>query len=260
MRRLVAIFLAWLLGLGLSVPLHAAERLRVGVEGAYPPFSSVGPDGQLRGFDIDIAKALCAQMKAECTLIQQSFDGMIPALNARKFDLLVASHAITAERQRVVDFSEKYYQTPARLIGKAGLVLAATEAGLKGKRIGVQRATTHDRFATDTFKQSEIVRYTRQDDVFLDLGAGRVDVALLDSVAASAGFLKTPAGQGFALIGPAFNDSRYFGAGSGVVVRKGNAQLLQRVNAALQAIRANGTYQHIQSKYFDFDVYGSPGP
>ncbi|MEO5734600.1 MAG: ABC transporter substrate-binding protein [Rubrivivax sp.] len=233
-----------------------AASLRVGVEGAYPPFSSVGPDGKLKGFDIDIANALCAQMKAACTLVQQDFDGLIPSLNARKFDLVVASMSITPERQKVVDFSNKYYQTPARFVVRAGSALQATPAGLAGKKIGVQRSTIHDRYATDTFKQSEIVRYTKQDDVFLDLVASRIDGTLVDSVAADAGFLKTPAGKGYGFVGPLFTDPAYFGVGAGIAVRKGDTALRERLNAAIQAVRANGVYKRIADTYFDFDVYG----
>ncbi len=241
-----------------ALPARAADpaALRVGVEGAYPPFSSVGPDGKLKGFDIDIANALCAQMKATCTLVQQDFDGLIPSLNARKFDMVVASMSITPERQKVVDFSDKYYQTPARFVSKTGSALQVTPTGLAGKKIGVQRSTIHDRYASDTFKQSEIVRYTKQDDVFLDLVAGRIDGTLVDSVAADAGFLKTPAGKGYAFVGPSFTEPAYFGVGAGIVVRKGDTAMRERLNAAIRGIRADGVYKKIADAYFDFDVYG----
>ena len=233
-----------------------AADLRIGVEGAYPPFSSVGPDGKLKGFDIDIADALCAEMKVKCVQVQQDFDGLIPSLKARKLDLIIASMSITPERQKVVDFSDKYYSTPARFVAKAGSTLEVSAAGLKGKKIGVQRSTIHDRFASATFKQSEIVRYTKQDDVFLDLASGRIDGTLVDSVAADIGFLKTPQGKGYGFIGPDFNDPAYFGIGAGIALRKGETALRDKLNVALKAIRANGTYKKIQDKYFDFDVYG----
>ena len=231
------------------------KTIRIAVEGAYPPFSEVGPDGRIKGFDIDIANALCADLKAQCTFVQQEFDGMIPGLNARKFDAVIASMSITEERKRSVAFSDKYYATPARLIAKKGAPLVPTPDGLKGKRIGVQRSTTHDRFATDTFKDSEIVRYTGQDQVFLDLQSGRLDAVLLDQVAANIGFLRRPAGKDFAFVGPVFSDPRYFGTGAGVAMRKGDAPLQARFNQAIKDIRANGTYEKIQKQYFDFDVY-----
>jgi len=238
---------------------HAQEgrKIRIGVEGAYPPFSQIGPDGKITGFDIDIANALCQQMKAQCTLVTQEFDGMIPSLQARKIDAVVASMSITDERQKVVDFTDKYYRTPARFVAKKGSTLTISAAGLKGKRIGVQRTTTHDRFATDTFKESEIVRYAKQDDVFLDLATGRLDGALLDWIAASEGFLKSPAGKDFSFQGPIFLDFKYFGVGAGIAVRKGDTELRNEFNAAIKAIRASGVYKKIQDKYFEFDVYGT---
>lgn len=232
------------------------KKVRIGVEGAYPPFSEVGTDGRLKGFDIDIALALCAEMKAECTLVQQEWDGMIPALQARKFDAIIASMAITEERKKSVAFTDKYYNTPAWLVGKAGTSPDQSPAAWKGKKIGVQRTTTHDRYVTQTYKDSEIVRYAKQDEVFLDLAAGRIDAALCDSVAADLGFLKKPAGKGFAPIGAPIDDPAIFGVGSGIALRKTDAALLQKFNAAIAAIRANGSYKKIQDKYFTFDVYG----
>ncbi len=232
------------------------KKIRIGVEGAFPPFSQLGTDGKLKGFDIDIANALCAEMKAECTLAQQDWDGMIPALNARKFDAIIASMSITDERKKQVAFSDKYYQTPARFVAKTTVKLDATPLGLKGKKIGVQRTTTQDRYMTELFKDSEIKRYAKQDEAFLDLVAGRVDALFVDSVAANDGFLKTPQGKAFSFFGPLFKDEKYFGLGAGVAMRKGDAVLRDKFNAAIKAIRANGEYTKLQSKYFDFDVYG----
>jgi arginine/ornithine transport system substrate-binding protein len=239
-----------------QTPLRNFDKLKLGVEGAYPPFSEIGTDGKLKGFDIDIAMALCAKIKAECTLVQTEFDAAIPALMAKKVDAIVASMAITTERRKVVVFTDKYYNTPARFVTKAGATFPVTAAGLKGRRIGVQRTTVHDRYVTEKFKDSEIVRYAKQDEVFLDLVSGRIDGTLVDSVAADEGFLKTPAGKPFAFLGPDFNDPAYFGIGAGIAVRKEDGALATKFNAALSALRANGTYKKINDKYFTFDVYG----
>lgn len=233
----------------------AWQKVRIGVEGAYPPFSEVGTDGKLKGFDIDMAYALCAEMKAECTLVQQEWDGMIPSLQARKFDAIIASMAITPERQKQVNFTNKYYNTPPVFIGK-GAPRDISPAAMKGKKIGVQRTTSHDRYATTYYKDSEIVRYAKQDEVFLDLVAGRIDAVLCDGVAGSFGFLKKPEGKGFTTIGQPVDDPAIFGTGSGIAVRKADAELQQKFNAAIAALRANGQYKKIQDKYFDFDVYG----
>jgi arginine/ornithine transport system substrate-binding protein len=255
---LMALTLAALLALAGTAQAQAPDwkKIRIGVEGAYPPFSEVGPDGKLKGFDIDMALALCEQIKAECTLVQQEWDGMIPALQSRKFDAIIASMAITDERKKVVNFTDKYYSTPSRLVAKVSANLQPTVAGLKGKRIGVQRTTIQDRYATATFTDSEIVRYAKADEVYLDLAAGRIDVVLADSVAIDGGFLKKPQGKGFAFFGPNYNDPKFFGHGSGIAVRKADEALQAKFNAAIPAIRASGVYKKIQDKYFDFDVYG----
>jgi arginine/ornithine transport system substrate-binding protein len=258
MRNLLSL-LALAALLPLATPAtHAAEplKIRVGVEGAYPPFSSIAPDGKIVGFDIDIANALCAQMKAQCTLVQQDFDAMIPALQAKKIDVIIASMSATPERLKVVDFSDKYYNTPNRLIAKAGTTIDGTPASFKGKRIGVQRSTINDRFATAKFAGATVVRYTKQDEVFLDLASGRIDATLVDAVAGDVGFLKQPAGKGYAFTGPVYDDPAYFGTGVGVALRKGEAPLREQLNAAIKAIRGNGVYKTLQAKYFDFDVYG----
>lgn len=254
-RRHVAVLIA------LTISAFAAQaqspgwkKIRIGVEGAYPPFSEVDANGKLKGFEIDLANAYCALMKAECTLVQQDFDGLIPAMEARKFDAIIASVSITDERKKAVLFSIPYYNTPARFVGKLSAHLDVSEAGLKGKKIGVQRATIHEAFATATFKQSDIKHYTKQDEVFLDLTAGRIDGTLMDSVAADEGFLKTPAGKGFGFVGPSFTDAKYFGNGVGVAVRKSDTALVKKFNDAIAAHRASGATKALADKYFKYDI------
>lgn len=248
-----------LFALALAASLAQAQppewkKLRIGVEGAYPPFSEIGPDGKLKGFEIELVQAYCAEMKAQCTLVQQEFDGLIPALQSRKVDAIFASVAITEERQKAIAFSKPYYNTPARLVAKAGAKLEPTAAALKGKKIGVQRGTTHEAYAAKTFTQSEIVRYGSQDQVFLDLKSGRIDATLMDTPAADFGFLKKPEGKGFAFTGPAIED-KIFGVGTGVGMRKADeATLGKKFNAAIDALQANGTFKKLADKYFDYDI------
>lgn len=231
------------------------KKIRIGVEGAYPPFSEIGPDGKLKGFEIELVQAYCAEMKAQCTLVQQDFDGLIPALQSRKVDAIFASVSITEERQKVIAFSRPYYNTPARLIAKAGVKLEPSAAGLKGKKVGVQRGTTHETYATATFKQSDIVRYGSQDQVFLDLKSGRIDATLMDAPAGDFGFLKKPEGKGFAFSGPAILDDKVFGVGTGVGMRRADeATLGRKFNAAIDALQANGTFKKLADKYFDYDI------
>ena len=233
------------------------KKIRVGVEGAYPPFSYVTPEGELAGFDIDIAKALVAAMGKEIELVPQDWDGIIPALLARKYDAIIASMSITEERKKKVAFSNKYYNTPAKFVCKKGAMDEFSRDKIKGKNIGVQRATIHDRYLTDNYgKDVTIKRYATQDEAYLDLVAGRVDMLLADSVAISDGFLKKPEGQDYQFIGPDLNDPKWFGEGTGIAIRKEDKDLVAMFNKAIEKIRADGTYKKIQDKYFDFNVYG----
>ncbi|MDO9623960.1 MAG: ABC transporter substrate-binding protein [Pseudomonas sp.] len=235
-----------------------AKPLRIGIEAAYPPLAYKTPDGSITGFDYDIGVALCEEMKVKCQWIEQEFDGLIPALKVRKFDAVLSSLSITEDRLKSVDFSKKYYHTPAKLAMKAGTVLNDPLVDLKGKKVGVQRASIYDRYATDVFAPAgvEVVRYSSQNEIFLDLTSGRLDATIADSVNIDDGFLKTDAGKAFALVGPDFNEQKYFGQGAGIAVRKGDTALADKITAAIASIRASGKYQEVQDKYFNFNVYG----
>jgi lysine-arginine-ornithine-binding protein len=234
------------------------SKITIATEGAYPPFNSVAADGTLQGFDVDIAKALCEHMKIECELVAQDWDGIIPGLLAKKYDAIVASMSITEERKKKVDFTSKYYNTPAKFVTKKGSGIEISKEGLKGKIIGVQVSTIHENFARDNFGDvAEIKAYDTQENANLDLNAGRVDVILADSVALDEGFLKTDLGKDFEFVGPDFSDPKWFGDGAGIAVRKGEEALRDAFNKAIADIRADGTYQAIQAKYFAYDVYGA---
>ncbi len=221
-----------------------------------PPFSSKESDGTLVGFDIEIAQALCAQMQRECTLVEQDWDGMIPALKARKFDAIVASMSITEERKRQIDFSEKYYQTPARLVASKDAGFEGTAEGLSGKRVGLQRGATHQCYAEKMFPDAEIVLYGSQEEVFRDLVLGRVDAQLSDSLIAQESFLNNEEGADYAFLGGDQTDIECYGEGVGIAVRKNEEELRDGLSAAITAIRDNGTYATINDKYFAFDIYG----
>lgn len=244
-------------GLSLQAHAQAPAKLRVGVEGNYPPFSMITPDGKLGGFDIDIANAVCAEMKAECTLVQQEWEGIIPALNAKRFDMIVASMTISAERKKVVDFSDPYYDVPSRWVAKKGAFTEATPASLKGKTIIVLRNSPRAKHVQDNFKESTILLVARETDVYLELVAGRGDIGFGSSVVSSEAFLKKPQGEGFAQVGQTVRLDTEGGGGVGIAVRKGEDALRERINAALKAIRANGTYKKLADQYFDFDISGS---
>jgi arginine/ornithine transport system substrate-binding protein len=165
--------------------------------------------------------------------------------------------SITDERKQKVDFSNKYYQTPARFVAKKGAGMAVSKEGLKGKSVGVQRATIHENFVRDMFGDAVAVKaYATQDEANMDLVAGRVDLVIADATVLLGGFINTDAGKGFEFIGPSYVDKKWFGDGVGIALRKGDNELRQKLNKAIDAIRANGVYQKINAKYFDFDVYG----
>jgi len=223
---------------------NAAEKLRIGTEGAYPPFNFIDSDGKLQGFDVEIAKALCGAMKLECEFVVQDWDGIIPGLLAKKYDAIVASMSITEERKKKVDFTNKYYNTPAKFVRKMGSGIEINKDSLKGKSVAVQRATIHENFLRDNYGDVvDIKAYATQDEANMDLVSGRVDLVLADSVALLDGFLNTDNGKGFEFVGPGFTDPRWFGDGIGIAVRKDDSDLRDALNKAIAQIRSDGTYQ-----------------
>jgi len=234
----------------------SAETLRFATDASYPPFSKQAPNGKMVGFDPDIAQALCKAMNATCEVVPQDFDGIIPALNAKKFDAVIASMNITDERKKAVDFSDRYYNMPSRLVGKAGAQI--NDAWFKGKKIGVLRSSIQEKYARDHWTKlgATLVSYAKAPESFMDLKAGRVDASFVDAAVGDTDFLKTPNGKGYAFVGPEYNEAKYFGSGAGIAVRKGDKALLDRINKALKQIRADGSYAAVQKKYFSFDIYG----
>ena len=234
------------------------KKVRIGTEGAYPPFNSIDSEGNLVGFDVDIAKALCEAANFDCEFVIQDWDGIIPGLLAKKYDAIAASMSITPERQEVVDFTNKYYNTPAKFVAAKGAGFDISADGLAGKSIGVQRATIHENFLRDNFPDADIRVYATQDEANADLVSGRVDLVMADSVALDDGFLKTEQGEGFEFVGPDYSEPKWHGEGVGIAIRKGEDELREAFNTAIDKIREDGTYEEIQSKYFDFDVFGKP--
>lgn len=258
MKRMLPITLLLTLCLLLVATAGGANHVvRIGTEGAYPPFNFTDKDGNLQGFDIDIAKALCAAAEMECTFVTQAWDGMIPALLARKYDAIIASMSITEERKRRVAFTKKYYQTPARFVKHKERDIEINPEGLKGKTVGVQRATVSANFINDNFKNILNIRsYATQEEANMDMVSGRLDLLFADAVVLLDGFLNTDPGKDFTFVGPSYSDEKWFGEGIGIAIRKGEDELREAFNAAIARIRADGTYQKINDRYFDFDVYG----
>ena len=248
-----AAFAAFSLAAGAS---HAEDKIIIGTEGAYPPFNNLEADGSLTGFDIDIAKALCDEMKATCEFVTQDWDGIIPALQAKKFDAIIASMSITPERKEKVSFSKKYYNTPPAIaVPKDSPIKEATEAALAGKQLGAQSSTTHANYAEAHMKGAELKLYPTADEYKLDISNGRID-AVIDDVVVLSQWVKSDAGSCCKILGTLPVDPVINGEGAGIAVRKGEEALADRFTNAIAAIRKSGKYQEINKKYFDFDVYG----
>ncbi len=244
------------LALSLGVAQAQDMKIKIGTEGAYPPFNNLTSDGKLEGFDIDIARALCEEMKAECEFVTQDWDGIIPALQAGKFDAIIASMSITPERLEKVDFSKKYYNTPPAIAApKDTTITGVTKEALAGKVIGAQGSTSHSNYAEATFKDSEVKLYPTADEYKLDIANGRLD-AINDDIIVLKEFLATPEGACCKIVGTITPDPKIHGEGAGIAVRKGETALADKFSAAIAAIRANGKYKEINDKYFDFDAYG----
>ena len=228
----------------------AADKLKIGTEGAYPPFNLIDASGEVGGFDVEIAQALCVKMQAECEVVTSDWDGIIPALNARKFDFLAASMSITDERKQAVDFTEAYYTNKLQFIAPKGADFNTDAASLKGKVIGAQRATIAGTWLEDNLDGVvEIKLYDTQENAYLDLTSGRLDGVLADKFV-NWEWLKSEAGQSFEFKGePVFDNDKI-----GIAVRK-NDPLRDKLNMALAAIIADGTYARINQKYFPFSIY-----
>ncbi|NOI00110.1 ABC transporter substrate-binding protein [Vibrio kanaloae] len=231
------------------------KTVRFGIEGAYPPFSWTESDGSLKGFDVDMANALCTEMQVKCKIVAQDWDGIIPSLLARKYDAIIAAMSITEERKKKIDFTGKYALIPNKFIAKKGAGLNFDD--LSGQKIAVQRATTHDKYLTDNYGDTvEIVRYGSFDEAYLDLANGRVAAVLGDASALEEGVLNKAGGEDYEFVGPSLTDPKWFGEGFGIALRKQDKDLTKQLDAAILSLREKGIYQDIAAKYFNYDVYG----
>ena len=238
----------------------APAELKVAIDPTYEPFTFKTADGKPTGFDVDMANAICEQIKRQCVFVEQVWDSMIPGLTAQKYDVIISSMSITDDRMKEVDFSDKYYNTPSRIVLKKS-VKYTDPASIKGKKIGVLKGSTQEAYALGELKPAGVVvnSYEAQDQVYLDLKAGRIDGTVADYLEVSGGFLSKPEGADFALMGPDLRDPKYYGYGVGVAMRKGQDTLKTDINTAIKTIRSNGSYKTINDKYFskyNIDVYG----
>ncbi|MBD8553570.1 ABC transporter substrate-binding protein [Rhizobium sp. CFBP 8762] len=252
MRTLLSVTLAALLSAS-AVFAQDGKTIRIATEGAYPPFNFMAADGTLQGLDVDIAKALCAEMKANCAIVAQDWDGMIPALTAGKFDAIIASMSITEERKQKIDFTNRYYKTPLAIaVLKEGGPTGTAVAELEGKTIGAQAATIQANTAEDIYGKAgvEVKLYPTQEEAAADLENGRIDALMSDKFVIT-DWLNTTGKDCCKLLGDVAGTDTDVGIG----LRKGDNVLKERFNTAIEAIVKNGTYKTIVAKYFPFDIY-----
>ncbi len=274
MKNIFKFFLSSIAALMIVFSSAQADSIRIGTEGAYPPWNAKDESGKLIGFEVELAKWLCIYMKADCTMVEQDWDGMIPGLIMRKYDAIMAGMSITDERMKTINFSQGYADEVASLAvmkgsplegmdtpkainlstggAKAKKALKTLTAALAGKTIGVQTATIHQNFLESGDVGSVKVRtYKTQDEVNLDLAAGRIDAALAAAVAFTDYAEKS--GKAVVLVGPTFAGGA-FGNGVGVGIRKDDTDLLKKFNKAINQARKSGKLSELAIKWFGFDA------
>ena len=275
-KSIAAVFAATLLLSAAGARAKDWKTVVIAMEGAYEPYNLTDPSGKIVGFEPDLVMDLCARMKVECKIIAQDWDGMIPGLNAGKFDVIMDGMSITDERKKSIDFTDPYSATPAAFVAakssplaampdngkvinltkdKAGgdAALKALRAALKGKTIGVQVSTTHATFLGDNFKDvATIKEYKTTDERDLDLKSGRID-AELDDQPALTSVLDKPDAKDYAFFGPQFTGGD-FGVGAGMGIRKSDADLTAKFNGALAAAFADGSIKKSSLKWFKIDT------
>jgi len=232
---------------------QAQQTLKIGIEGEYPPFNQVDQNGALVGFDVDISRALCSEMKVQCKFVIQAWNGIIPALLANKSDLIISSMAITDKRKETLAFSVPYYYEKAIFVAPKKSTLQITPEGLKGKVIGVQGATVFEKMLKEKYPGVTVRVYTAVSDHNLDLVSGRID-AVLGSNLVMNSWLSSADAKNFEIKGAPFVDVKYMGNGAGIAARKTDTELIRKVNTALETLHKNGQFDVISKKYFKDDI------
>ncbi|MBW5823557.1 arginine ABC transporter substrate-binding protein [Yersinia kristensenii] len=230
---------------GMVFSATAAETIRFAASATYPPFESIGANNEIVGFDMDLAKALCKQMEANCTFTNQAFDSLIPALKFKRYDAVISGMDITPERSKQVAFTQPYYANSAIVIAPKGKFTAF--ADLKGKKIGMENGTTHQKYLQDKHPEIQTVAYDSYQNAIIDLKNGRIDGVFGDTAVVNE-WLKT--NPNLAAVGEHVTDPQYFGTGLGIAVRPDNTALLEKLNKAIDAVKADGTYKAINDKWF----------
>ncbi|HRK24372.1 MAG TPA: transporter substrate-binding domain-containing protein [Beijerinckiaceae bacterium] len=230
------------------------KEIRIGTEGAYPPFNNLNAKKELEGFEIDYANALCEKMKVKCTWVVQDWDGIIPALLSKKYDVIVAGMNATEERAKRVDFSMVYTKTPISMIAAKSVTSTdVSPAALKGKAIGTQGSTIHANFLEKHYKDSTPRLYPTQEEANLDLLNGRLDYVVADKLALE-DFINGKGKDCCKMIADVTRDPAIHGPGVGMAVRKEDGALKALLNKAIEDSIKDGTHKKIADKWFKFPI------
>jgi polar amino acid transport system substrate-binding protein len=236
--------------------LSRINGIRFLTEFDYPPFNYAGTDGQPAGFNIDLARMICEEIKTTCTIQARRFDTLIEALNSNSGDAIIASLAATPETRRLVDFSDPYYRTPARFVSRKDVEIDDVRpADLEGKRIGVIAGTAHEAYLRTLFTEVELHSYPNADDVRAALKRGEIDMLFGDGIALSFWLNGTDSGGCCVFRGGPFTESRFFGEGVGIAVRRGNTLLREAINWALFRLWESGKYTDLWLRYFPISPF-----
>ena len=239
-----------------------AEALRVGMECTYAPFNYKTADGELAGYDVDVANGVAELIGADIEFVCQEWDGMIPSLLANKFDLIIASMSITEKRMKKIDFSGPYRFSTGQILGAK-----STEANLfdsdgkpipknfDGLKVGLERATTYQSWFDDILPGADIVLYDGSEPLYLDLQNGRVDLIMTNPMKAHLKFLSKENGAGFEFKGPVVDEEKYFGIGVGIGLRQGEDELKGRLNGALKTLINSCELETYARKIFPFKLH-----
>lgn len=251
-RNLFTVFTVAAL-LSVSAVSQASDVLRFGVDPTFPPFESKNPDGSLTGYDIEMGEALCQQLQAKCEWVETSFDGIIPALKANKFDAILSAMMVNEKRKKQVDFTYELFHGQSFLIARKGALKSADPADLHGKVIGVEQGSLQADYGKVHYvrKGVRVNNYPNSQLMIQDLKMGRIDAVILTKVVADYSLFKKSFGSQFAIVGDELKDASVFGPNYNAIgLRKGDSALQTKLNSALAALRQNGTYQEIYHHYF----------
>ena len=231
--------------------LSRVTLIRFLTENDYPPFNYAGQDGNPAGFNVDLARMVCEELKIACTIQMRRFDTLIDSLSDNRGDAVIASIAITTQTRSRVDFSDPYYRTPARFVAKRALAMDDVRPEqLEGKKVAVVAGSAHEAYLKSLFTEAEPIPFPTVDATRDALVRGEVDLLFGDGISLAFWLNGTESNNCCAFRGGPFVDSRYFGEGVGIAVRRGNAPLRLGFNWALFRLWERGRFSDLWLRYF----------